>query len=293
MTCSALILCCTLIIPRIGISQDPCAKKEFQYAYIKSNCEITWRCAKDPNNENQTYGKVTKWAAGARLSFCVPDLNDPASGSNTGSCVNNNDITQCISDAINAWIGLCPQGTLSWEWVQEGTAPCIPIKWSSNDHDFGDLPTEYSAAVTKPKPLCATGEIREQCGSTNITRIWINNTDHHLSKYQNVYPCPPGAGCDTKNRTISNPCKTLAHEIGHVFGLLHTGEVDQIPCEASSSDPNNDLMYAATGGGCSGPSFSINDKCLFKKLYCNGSSNVHMSYDKTFFNIFPNPARIT
>ncbi|MGH2639969.1 MAG: T9SS type A sorting domain-containing protein, partial [Rhabdochlamydiaceae bacterium] len=188
-----------------------------------------------------------------------------------------------VTAAFQKWISLCHAGTLNISEDASGSSGCcIPIVYWSDPNEFpaGD---EGTLAETNPVWQCGDPEVQGalicEFDATNPNHhmwIHINHSSTAKDVIQDVYPCPPASNCKVPNgKTQVNLCNVLSHEIGHVFGMMHTVEVDP---KTGQDGPNcgsysdDDLMaWAGTQGtACAPPNWTLNDMCMFQKLYCYG-----------------------
>lgn len=267
-------------------AQDPCAGKAFTYFF---GCNGARHCSDDPNNST-LWGHVQRWPAGSTIAYCPRDMSD-------GCLVDNTCMKNCIDDAFRAWLSLCPTGTLTVVKDLQGSYPCcIEIRNTTSPSELQhNATTTIAEARVANNCFSASDPIVCQNFDGVKSRIFVNRTSQFLSDKVPLCPCPASPGCTVpKNKEIVDICRALYHEIGHIFGLLHTEEQGLLPCNANSSS-QDDIMFWSDPGGCRSHDLTLNDKCYFTKLYCNGQLSVKnysfATYKDSDFTIFPNPAK--
>jgi hypothetical protein len=234
-----------------------------------TNCDFKIVCAEYPSAEYAPFVPI-RWPINSVIKYSTVDVSNV--------CINNVALTECIDKAFCAWTSLCPSANLDAIRMPASNNDfnIIQIKPSTNANDFQPNP-KNGTAVTKRKFYC-DGELFPGNATNGRFEILINISDVYNIENTLVYPCPSSQpNCENKKNPV-DLCYTMYHEIGHLFGLSHTlpAPNDGIPnCGYNSP---NDVMYWQQGkqpGGCDGnsPRLSANDQCMFRKLYCYGSTD--------------------
>ncbi|HET6402935.1 MAG TPA: zinc-dependent metalloprotease [Candidatus Kapabacteria bacterium] len=291
-----------MIAASVANAQDPCAGMKFCYRYVHphttTSCYWVYHCSSNPNSDDFPPDVPEKWPNGATIHYSTNNLSQ--------GCVNAAALDQCIDDAFCMWERLCgSDGQLyserdAWDPTDINQVP-IEIQptneqYSASTHEFGETPTDRSRviAITNVQHNCpAAGATSADLVPANpsnpynqplewATLIDINATSDYAAANTDVYPCP-GNDCSTK-LPKQNICIALAHEIGHLLGLMHThpsySEAHAQPPmpDCGSHDPSGmDLMDTSLNQGCTGnpPNLTAYDKCMYQKLYCPQDSKAH------------------
>ncbi len=262
---------------RLCMAQDPCAGCTYFFIYIPSVGKYQELCANNPWTEHTDFGIPLHWTHGTTITYCLGDFSD-------GCFVDQSCVKQCVQQDFDKWLSICPSGTLNVTEDETGTSPCcIPIQYESDPNELdeadGQLAVTYTLWVTgTPELQGAIACDAYPYGANDHTRIHVDDTRAGRSKYQFVCPCPP-VNCPVPGgKTTLNLCNVLAHEIGHVFGIQHTIEQDPNTggdgAHCGCFDANDDdLMNWASpqGESCTPAYWTLNDMCMFQKLYCLGN----------------------
>jgi hypothetical protein len=193
-------------------------------------------------------------------------------------------VQSCVNNAISEWQNQCSGCSLNNDY---NSGCCVTIKWTTDWKKISSNPSEVKDiyAVTHVIP---NSDCKWDCSQLVI---YLNQTDDYTGakssdrSYQNFF----FTGSNTGNSTGDNfACllSTIEHEMGHVlgFGDEYAGSGAGTACATDGSVMNNTHVYDNVG-------LSEDDKCMYKKLYCPGTTSVKETNKEiiTEINIFPNP----